>query len=181
MPETTYSTTTRLSPEELWAFVQDMDNWAPYMTGYQSHEKISDVLSEWTLKGDVGPLARIVTFRVHVTEWSGPQRVAFELEGVNEDMGGDGCFEIRGDESAPPARHEPGVLERLWAALLRALGIASAREAPEDGTRVSFRLRVEAGGPMAPMIHAMIQPALLPAAQNLVHRVLDRLEGGKRV
>ena len=21
----------------IWAFVKDMDNWAPYLTGYQSH------------------------------------------------------------------------------------------------------------------------------------------------
>lgn len=181
MPETTYSTTTHLTPEELWAFVQDMDNWAPYLIGYQSHEKISDELSQWTLKGDAGPLARTVTFRVHVTEWSGPERVAFELEGVNEDMRGGGEFEISTDEKSPTDLPRPGALSRLWAALLRALGVRALRREAEGGTRVSFRLRVEPGGPMAPMISAMIQPALLPAAQNLVHQVLDRLEGPGRV
>lgn len=181
MPETTYSTTTQLGPEELWAFVKDMDNWAPYLTGYQSHEKISEALSEWTLKGDAGPLARSVTFRVHVTEWNGPERVAFELEGLNEDMGGSGCFEISTEENPPLETSSPGVLARFFATLLRALGVRPSHDASEGGTRVTFRLNVEPGGPMAPMISAMIQPALRPTARNLVHAVLDRLEGAGRV
>ena len=181
MPETTYSTTTQLGPEELWAFVKDMDNWAPYLTGYQSHEKISEALSEWTLKGDAGPLARTVTFRVHVTEWNGPERVAFELEGLNEDMGGSGCFEISTEENPPLESSSPGVLARFFATLLRALGVRPNHDASEGGTRVTFRLNVEPRGPMAPMISAMIQPALRPTARNLVHAVLDRLEGAGRV
>jgi len=181
LPETTYSTTTQLTPQELWAFVQDMDNWAPYMLGYQSHEKLSAELSQWTLKGDAGPLARTVTFRVQVTEWSGPERVTFELEGVNEDMRGGGSFEISEDAQAAAEIPRGGSLARIWAALLRALGVTTARDAPTGSTRATFTLRVEPGGPMAPMISAMIQPALQPAAQSLVHQVLDHLEGGKRV
>jgi carbon monoxide dehydrogenase subunit G len=181
LPETTYSTTTRLTPEDLWAFVEDMDNWAPFMVGYQSHEKISHELSEWTLKGDAGPLARIVTFRVHITEWNGPERVSFRLEGVNEDMGGGGSFEISAGDSQEPPPPRPGAFARAWAAILRVFGIGSSREASEGGTRMTFHLELEPRGPMAPMISAMIQPALLPAAQNLVHQVLDRLEGGARV
>ena len=181
MPETTYSTTTRLGPEDLWAFVKDMDNWAPYLTGYQSHRKISEELSEWTLKGDAGPLSRTVTFRVHVTEWNGPERVAFELEGVNEDMGGSGCFEISTEASAPLESSSPSLLSRFFAKLRGAFGVPPARDASEGGTRVTFRLNVEPGGPMAPMISAMIQPALRPTARNLVHAVLDRLGGARRV
>ncbi len=181
MPETSYSTTTRLSPEELWDFVQDMDNWAPFMVGYQSHEKISDDLSEWTLKGDAGPLARIVTFKVKITEWNGPERVTFELEGMNEDLGGGGSFQISGGDKLEPPPPEPGALARIWAAILAAFGVGSSRKGPEGGTRMTFQLRIEPRGPMAPMISAMIQPALLPAAKNLVHKVLDQLEGGTRV
>jgi len=158
-----------------------MDNWAPYLIGYQSHQKISDELSQWTLKGDVGPLARTVSFRVQVTDWSGPQRVAFELEGVNEDMRGGGSFEIREEVGHTAEVPRTRDLAWLWRALLRALGVGRRREATAGGTRVTFRLRVEPGGPMAPMISAMIQPALLPAAQKLVHQVLDHLEGGRRV
>jgi carbon monoxide dehydrogenase subunit G len=181
LPETTYSTTTQLAPEDLWSFVENMDNWAPFMVGYQSHRKISDDLSEWTLKGDAGPLARIVTFEVHITEWNGPERVTFRLEGVNEDMGGGGSFEISGDDSPAAPPPQPGALARAWAAILRLFGIGSKREGPEGGTRMTFHLELEPRGPMAPMISAMIQPALLPAAQNLVHQVLGRLEGRTRV
>ena len=35
-----------------------MDHWAPFLTGYQKHEKQSETESVWTLKGDVGVLAR---------------------------------------------------------------------------------------------------------------------------
>ena len=94
MAETEYSTTTELPVETVWAFVSEMDQWATMLTGYKTHEKQSQTDSLWTLKGDLGILQRTVQFRVHVTDWSGPARVAFELEGVNEDMGGSGCFEI---------------------------------------------------------------------------------------
>ena len=37
-------------------FVSDMNNWAPFLTGYQKHEIIDDTDSIWTLKGEVGML-----------------------------------------------------------------------------------------------------------------------------
>jgi carbon monoxide dehydrogenase subunit G len=77
--ETEYSTTSRLPVSAIWDFVKEMDNWAPFLTGYQAHEKQSETDSLWTLKGDVGVLARLVKFKVHITEWNGPERVSFDL------------------------------------------------------------------------------------------------------
>ena len=57
MAESEYSTTTELPVETVWAFVSEMDHWAPMLTGYQGHEKQSETDSLWTLKGDVGALA----------------------------------------------------------------------------------------------------------------------------
>ena len=94
MPEVTYTTRLNLSPEEIWDFVQDMNNWAPMVTGYQGHEEIDETDSIWTLKGDVGVLARIVKFRAHVTEWAGPEKVEFTLEGLTEKMDGGGVLLI---------------------------------------------------------------------------------------
>ena len=75
MPEVEYSTTAKLPVEVDWDFVQEMDNWAGFVAGYQRHEKQSETDSTWVLKGDVGPLARTVQFAVHIEEWNGPSRV----------------------------------------------------------------------------------------------------------
>jgi hypothetical protein len=48
---------------------------------------------------------------------------------------------------------------------------------------MSFALRLEPGGPMAPMVNAMLKPIMLPAAEDLANRILAHLEsaqGGSR-
>lgn len=190
MPETEYSTTARLPVETIWDFVREMDNWAPFVTGYQSHRKEDERDSRWVLKGDVGVLSRTLEFRVHVTEWAGPHRVAFELEGLNEPMRGSGEFRMeRWEEggAAPPAAG-PGRgaplrwLEALigWLFRLARGGVeraARAESGPGDGgARLTFRLRLDPGGPMAPMVSAMMKPALRPAAEDLANRIVAQLE-----
>ena len=69
MPEAEYSTSARLPVPVIWDYVREMDNWAPFLRGYQSHEKHGDRDSVWVLKGDVGMVTRTVKFRVHVDEW----------------------------------------------------------------------------------------------------------------
>ena len=187
MAEAEYSTTTAVPPDAIWRFVEDMDNWARFVTGYQRHEKQSDVDSTWTLKGDLGVMARTLTFRVHVSEWAGPARVAFELQGVNEPMQGQGSFAIE-SAASPAATQEPGPprglwlrwLESIWRRLLRAVGGRVERaEPPASGSalaRLTFRLRLDPGGPMAPMVNAMIKPMMRPAAEDLASRILAHLE-----
>jgi hypothetical protein len=41
---------------------------------------------------------------------------------------------------------------------------------------MSFSLRLDPGGPMAPMVNAMITPLMLPAAEDLATRILAHLE-----
>ena len=92
--------------DRIWGFVEDMDNWARFVTGYQSHEKRSDTESLWTLKGDVGVLARKLVFQVDITEWSPGKRAAFRLKGLNEAMNGEGVFTLEpatGADAAPAA------------------------------------------------------------------------------
>ena len=126
MAEAEYSTTAKLPVQAIWEFVRDMDHWAPLLTGYQTHEKESETDSIWTLKGDVGVLARTVKFRAHVTEWAGPERVTFTLTGLNEQMEGDGAFLMHPyeDESADGAASGParrGLLGRLIDGVVRFL------------------------------------------------------------
>lgn len=189
MAEAEYTTTARLPLETIWDFVKEMDNWAPFVTGYQSHEKQSETDSLWTLKGDVGALARVVKFQVHITEWNGPSRVSFDLKGLNEPLEGGGSFHMERyeEEGATQAAPRSKLLQRFFQAIarffLRRLGGAQPRRAasaelgPGAGVaKLSFRLEINPGGPMAPMLNAMIKPAMLPAAEQLANAIMAELE-----
>jgi len=180
--EVEYSAATRLPRQAIWDFVRELDHWAPFVTGYRSHQKLGPDDSLWTLKGDLGVLSRMLTFKVRVTEWSGPERVRFELEGVNEPMRGEGCFELAADAGAPAPARGPGrrLFEWLARLLFRLRHGGAPRRSPPGGpgaTRLTFRLRLDPGGPMAPMVNAMLAPLLAPAAESLAERILASLEG----
>ena len=192
MPEAEFTTTAKLPVETIWDFVKEMDNWAEYVTGYQSHEKQSETDSVWVLKGDVGVMARVLKFHVHITEWSGPSRVSFELKGLNEPMEGSGSFELEAFEesgAAAPAAAAPSrnslvrALEGVVRFFLRLFSggapkrAASADAGPGAGmAKLTFRLEIKPGGPMAPMVNAMMKPAMLPAAEQLANSIMARLE-----
>jgi carbon monoxide dehydrogenase subunit G len=196
LAEAEYVTTTRVPVGAVWGFVQDMDNWGRFVTGYQRHEKHDEKRSTWTLKGDVGVLSRTLTFAVEIVEWSGPSRVAFTLTGVNEPMQGEGTFTMEAVGAAgaaatsepPPSPRRNALfrlLESFWRWLLGRAGggpprrVAAAALPAAGGdtmTRLRFQLRLQPGGPMAPMVDAMIRPPLLPAAEDLANRILAQLE-----
>jgi carbon monoxide dehydrogenase subunit G len=191
VPEVEYATTAKLPVETIWEFVHEMDNWATFVTGYQSHTKENEKDSTWVLKGDVGVLARTVKFAVHIEEWSPPTRVTFTLKGVNEPMQGSGTlvlekYEEPGAAPALPAAQQPSGLSRLLERIARfffrarhgeAQRAASADAGPAAGTsRLTFRLAVTPGGPMAPMVNALMRPLMQPAAENLANQILATLE-----
>jgi carbon monoxide dehydrogenase subunit G len=198
LAEATYTTTTRVPIGRVWEFVQEMDNWGRFVTGYQKHEKQDDRHSTWTLRGDVGVLSRTLAFRVEITEWSGPERVSFTLTGVNEPMQGAGTFTMKSVSSDGDVANAPPVpiatpaprggvfrlLEAFWRWLLGRAGDGTVRDTAatqvgvgsESRTELRFELSLVPGGPMAPMIDAMIRPLMLPAAENLANRILAELE-----
>ena len=181
MPEVEYTTTMSLPPEAVWAFVSDMNNWAPFLTGYQKHEIVDERDSIWTLKGDVGVLSRVVQLRAHVTEWSGPERVSFTLTGLNETVEGGGTLQI-GAETAAAKAEAPrlGFFARLMRFFFRLFNSAAPeRAALAAGTaasKLTFTLRMDAGGPTGPLVNAMLGPALLPAAEDLANKIAAHLE-----
>jgi carbon monoxide dehydrogenase subunit G len=193
VPETEYSTTATLPVAAIWEFVRDMDNWAPFVAGYQSHRKEGETDSRWVLKGDVGVLTRTLEFRVHVTEWAGPERVAFEIEGLNEPLRGAGEFRMEpwrhdGAQVPRPASKRGGVaslVEALARLLFRLLHGRVRRvpgreaDAGQALAKLSFRLRLDPGGPMAPMVGAMMKPALGPAAEDLANKIVAHLEAAQ--
>lgn len=185
MPEAEYSTTARLPVQVIWDYVREMDNWAPFLRGYQSHEKFNDRESVWVLKGDVGMVTRTVKFRVHIDEWGEPSRVLFTLKGVNEPMEGGGEFRLEPYEdtgAAPPAPVKLGLFARLMRWLYRLFAgrterAPDANAGPGAGmSRLAFTLRLKPGGPMGPMVDALMKPLMLPVAEELADRIMAELE-----
>lgn len=188
MPEVEYSTTMRLPLEPVWAFVSDMNNWAPFLTGYQTHEIVDKTDSIWTLKGDVGILSRVVELRAHITEWSEPEKVSFTLTGLNEAVEGGGTLVIGRCEAAAapaPEKAREGLLARLFRFLFKLFrGGAPERAAlpagaSAEGSRLTFTLRMDAGGPTGPLVNAMLAPALQPAVEDLANKIAAHLEKGQ--
>jgi carbon monoxide dehydrogenase subunit G len=191
MPEVEYSTVVNLPPEKVWDFVKDMNNWAPFLTGYQKHEIVNETDSIWTLKGDVGVLARTVELKAHITEWNGPERVSFTLAGINELVEGGGTL-LMGPYTAAPGAAAPIVVRRSFFGRLvdaifrfffrRMNGPAPQREvralSPPNGaaSKLQFVLRMDAGGPTGPLVNAMLGPVLLPAAEDLANKIAAHLE-----
>jgi carbon monoxide dehydrogenase subunit G len=187
LPEAEYSTTARLPIPAIWGYVREMDNWAPFLRGYQSHEKQSDTDSIWVLKGDVGMMTRTVKFQVHIDEWGEPSLVRFTLKGLNEPMQGGGEFRLAPYEDASAAAAAPapprlGLFARLMRWLYRLFAgkterAEGANAGPGAGmARLSFKLRVTPGGPMGPMVDALMKPLMLPVAEELADRIMAELE-----
>ena len=191
MPEVEYTTVVNLAPEKVWDFVKDMNNWAPFLTGYQKHEILNETDSIWTLKGDVGVLARTVELKAHITEWNGPERVSFTLAGINELVDGGGTL-LMGPYTPAPGTAAPIVkrkpffkwlIEAIFRFLFRRMNKpAPAREtqrlpaANGAASKLQFVLRMDAGGPSGPLVNAMLGPALLPAAEDLANKIAAHLE-----
>jgi len=181
MPEVTYKTTMNLPVHAVWDFVKDMNNWAPFLTGYQKHEIVDECDSIWTLKGDVGVLSRIVELKAHVTEWAGPERVTFTLTGLNEQVEGGGTLFMSRHVGEPPPQPKLGLLQRLARWLMRLIhGKGPERALPAapaaEQSLLTFTLRMEAGGAIGPLVNAMLAPALGPAAEDLANKIAAHLE-----
>lgn len=95
MPKVEYTTTIELPRGEVWEFVRDMNNWAPFAKGYQSHEVLNDRESIWTVKGELGPVSRTTKFHVTITEWVEGERVGFTFKGLNEPISGEGAIQLK--------------------------------------------------------------------------------------
>jgi carbon monoxide dehydrogenase subunit G len=99
MPAISYTTTMGAPRTRVWEFVRDMNNWAPFTRGYQSHEIISERESIWTVRGDLGPISRITKVEVHITEWIEGERVGFTVRGLNEPLTGGGAIMLSDAEA----------------------------------------------------------------------------------
>jgi hypothetical protein len=121
--------------------------------------------------------------------------VRFTLKGVNEVMDGSGTFLLGPDGGGPdepgeagalhaPAAKRDGFFTRLLTAIARFFFRRThqtvERTAPAAGgagvTRLTFQLELQPGGPMGPMINALVKPLLMPAAEDLSNQIMAHLE-----
>ncbi len=79
--------------EEIWDFVNDINNWASLVPGYQQHTMINAKQSIWICKGDIGFMEKSVRLSLSVTEWQNPNKIAFTLASTNNHVKGSGYFQ----------------------------------------------------------------------------------------
>ncbi len=179
MPEVRAERSVGRGLHAVWPVVEDLDAWAPCMPGYVSHQRIDDELSEWTLRGDLGPFSRTVKVAVRITEWTAPHRVAFTLEGLDEAVHGEGVFEL--SENTIAAGELPAPVERAWWRRLLSWLLGGSPPAPSapagvGTTHVVFTFSIAALGPMGPMIDALLGPWSEVVAERLLNDVAVLVE-----
>ena len=115
------------------------------------------------------------------------------LTGLNEKVDGGGVL-VMADESGEPQNTTAVAVvkkKRAWFGrrfldwffrrmFKHKFGAGPARlAAPEGSTeraRLTFTLRMDAGGPTGPLVNAMLGPALMPAAEDLANKIAAHLE-----
>jgi hypothetical protein len=175
---------TSVDPAAAWAFISNIDHWAPLLSGYQRHELIDDRHSLWVVKGELGGLTRLAEFDVTITEWVERDHIAFTLQGLDEPFTGSGAVHVLqgASELSPP---HPG-RRRLRAWIARWLLGRVTMAAPENARpcvdnarcRLRCRLEVQAGGGSGPIMNLLLGPILEAVASDTASRIVNRLEQG---
>ena len=131
MPQVNYTATIDIARPDVWEFVKDMNNWAPFAQGYQEHEVINERESVWTVKGEVGPISRLTQFHVKITEGIEGEGVEFTLDGLNEPITGGGSIRLVDSESL---RDTPARVARMYEELFAGLAVD-----PREYLKVGFQ------------------------------------------
>ncbi len=92
MPNSAHQSEVNVPIRAIWNFVSDIGNWAPLVPGYISHRVLSDKESTWSFKSDMGILKKKIELKVDITSWQEPNKVTFNLTGLNEKFTGHGYF-----------------------------------------------------------------------------------------
>lgn len=193
--------------DELWEYMSHFENWAPHVIGFQKLEVVDDIRSIWTLRGDVGILAREVDIQVDLGEQVPGERAEFTLTGLTEKISGTGSFRMRplgtGDDADEAAQDAPSSTTNsskrwqrgLYNVVSRGMRSSSSEQEassttaatstvtendelePRGKSRLTFKLEVSPGGPMAPMLEVLMAPMLKPAADDICERVRLDLRG----
>jgi len=140
-----------------------MANWAPFVVGYRALRVVDDRTSIWTVRGDVGMLAREVDLRVEITDWRPGRGVEFTVCALTERLDGSGSVALApwDPESveAPADEHAaPGPSFRRRSRVASALAELRRRM-----VRAVLR-RLDRGRPRSVAPTPVAQPQSAPAA-----------------
>ncbi|ARK22341.1 CoxG family protein [Sporosarcina ureae] len=94
MPNSTKEIKVAATPQQVWSFLIDVDQWAPLIPGYIEHEKSNDQQFKWKFRADLGVIQKNIVMQVDITEQAEHSKVAFTLEGLNENLEGNGSFQV---------------------------------------------------------------------------------------
>lgn len=92
MPSKKHSIIVHAPVKKVWDFVRSINNWAPLVPGYVIHQVLSEKITTWEFKVDLGLFKKKIQLEVTILEWSEPSKVTFSLLGLNEHFEGNGYF-----------------------------------------------------------------------------------------
>lgn len=137
----THTVDIAVPPERLWTYLSNFHNWAEFVVGFQKFVVVDERTSVWTLRGDVGLLAREVELRVTLLDEDPGRRATYSITGITEQIEGTGTFEVAAranaatdptapadqDGSADAAVPERAARAGWWSRLLRRWALAMLR------------------------------------------------------
>ncbi|WP_042356439.1 CoxG family protein [Bacillus rubiinfantis] len=91
----TYQIELDLPIEDIWNFVKDMDNWAPLVPNYLTHEKLTERQSTWEFLSEIGLIKKKISLIIDINEWEEPTKIGFTLKGKSEKYHGSGYFQAQ--------------------------------------------------------------------------------------
>jgi hypothetical protein len=113
-----------------------------------------------------------------IEEWLEGDRATFSMKGISEVMDGDGALILSPNtpgETAPAKKG--GLLKRKKKGeTIEAASAEAWAAADPNTTKLTFRLRINAGGLIGPMVNAVMGPVLKPIAEDFAAKLKARIE-----
>ena len=98
MAASTHTEVVNVKEEVLWSFIEKKEEWAKLIPGYLHHELVSDSEMIWVFEGDFGIIKKPVKVSLKVTQVEENKKLAFSLEGLSDNINGEGYFEMESQE-----------------------------------------------------------------------------------
>ena len=94
MANSTHIEVVQTSGDALWTVLRNKEEWAKLIPGYISHEVQAADEMIWEFRGDFGIVEKAVKVRMKIKEIIDHKKIAFDLEGISDNINGDGYFEM---------------------------------------------------------------------------------------
>ena len=94
MAGSVHSIEVQATEQSLWSFIKEKGEWAVLIPGYLHHELEGEANMIWVFKGDFGFIQKAVKLKLAVSEVIEHNKLAFQLEGLSDNINGSGYFEM---------------------------------------------------------------------------------------